>query len=57
MPKYLISWEETQWMDLIIDAPSESMALDMFHDRAYDIEHVAIVGQEMIPDTIEVEEI
>ena len=57
MPKYLISWEESQWMDLIIDAPSKLVALDMFHKNEYDREDVAIVGQEWIPDTLDCEEI
>jgi hypothetical protein len=57
MPKYLVSWEESQWMNLIIDAPSKLVALDMLYDREYDVEDVAIVGQGMIPDSIECEEV
>ena len=57
MPKYLISWEESQWTNLIIDAPSQLAALDKFYNQEYNMEDIAIVGQEMIPDTIDIEEI
>lgn len=57
MPKYVISWEETQWLDLIIDAPSKLVALDKFHNNEYDREDVVFIGQEWIPDSIECEEV
>lgn len=57
MPKYVISWEETQWLDLIIDAPSKQAALDKFHNNEYDREDVVFIGQEWIPDSIECEEV
>ena len=57
MPKYLISWEESQWTNLIIDAPSQLAALDKFYNQEYNMEDIAIVGQEMIPDTMDIEEI
>ena len=57
MPKYLISWEESQWTNLIIDAPSQLAALDKFYNQEYNMEDIAVVGQEMIPDTIDIEEI
>ena len=57
MTKYLISWEESQWTNLIIDAPSQLAALDKFYNQEYNMEDVAVVGQEMIPDTIDIEEI
>ena len=57
MPKYLISWEESQWTNLIIDAPSQLAALDKFYNQEYNMEDVAVVGQEMIPDTMDIEEI
>ena len=57
MTKYLISWKESQWANLIIDAPSQLAALDKFYNQEYNMEHIAIVGQEMIPDTIDIEEI
>ena len=57
MPKYLISWEESQWTNLIIDAPSQLAALDKFYNQEYNMEDIAVVGQEMIPDTMDIEEI
>ena len=57
MTKYLISWKESQWINLIIDAPSQLAALDKFYNQEYNMEHIAIVGQEMIPDTMDIEEI
>jgi len=57
MTKYLISWEESQWTNLIIDAPSQLAALDKFYNQEYNMEDIAIVGQEMIPDTIDIEEV
>ena len=57
MPKYVISWEESQWLNLIVDAPSKMVALDIFYKGEYDREDVVFVGQELIPDTVECEEI
>ena len=57
MPKYLISRQESQWTNLIIDAPSQLAALDKFYNQEYNMEDIAVVGQEMIPDTIDIEEI
>lgn len=57
MPKYLVSWEESNWYDIFIEAPSKMAALDMFYNNEYDRENVAIVGFELIPDTIECEEV
>ena len=57
MPKYLISWEESVWMDLEFEADSKKEALDKFHANDYDREDVTTVGQEWIPDSIEVEEV
>ena len=57
MPKYLISWEESVWYDLEIEADSKSKALDKFAANEYDREDVVFVGQEMMPDTIDIEEI
>lgn len=57
MPRYVISWEESQWLNLIVDAPSELVALDKFFSNEYDREDVIFVGQETLPDTIECEQI
>ena len=57
MPKYLISWEEFVWNNLEIEAAFKEEALDKFHKGEYDREDVAWFGQEIIPDTIEIEEL
>ena len=57
MPKYLIKWEDSVWYNLEIEADSYSDALDKFGANEYDREDVIFVGQEMIPDTIDIEEI
>ena len=57
MPKYRISWEESAWMDLEIEADSKQEALDKFHANDYDREDLATVGQEWIPDSIDIEEL
>lgn len=57
MAKYLISWEESVWYDLEIEAESYSDALDKFGANEYDREDVTFVGQEIIADTIEVGEV
>ena len=56
MPKYLIAWTEEDWYNLVIDAPSKMVALDMFYNREYDSEDIVFVGNEL-QDSIEVEEI
>jgi len=55
MPKYLISWEEACWYDLEIEAGSKKEALEMFHNTNYDREDVKWVGQEILPDSIDIE--
>ena len=57
MAKYLISWEESVWMDLIIEAGSKKEALDKFESNDYDREDVATVGQELVPDSLDIEEV
>jgi hypothetical protein len=57
MPKYLISWEESVWYDVEIGAAFEQEALDKFHANEYDREDVITVGQEWIPDSIEVKKV
>lgn len=56
MPKYLIKWEDSVWYNLEIEAESYSDALDKFGSGDYN-DSIDCVGSEMIPDTIEVEEI
>lgn len=57
MPKYLISWEETVWMDLEIEAESEEEAIQKFDMADYDREDVKEVGQEWIPDSLDIVEL
>lgn len=57
MPKYLISWEESCWYDLVIEAGSEAEALEMFHNNNYDREEVKWMGQETLPDSIDIEQL
>lgn len=55
MPKYLLSWEQSHWMNLEVEADNEQHALDKFDDMDYDWDMVEEVGVEMIPDTLTVE--
>ena len=57
MPKYLISWEESHWMNLVIDADNEDEAIDKFHDMDYDWDMVEEVGADMIENSLSVEEL
>jgi len=59
MPKYLISWEEAVWYNLEIEAAFKEEALDKFHKGEYDRESLSrpSLGQEIIQDTIEIEEL
>lgn len=56
MAKYLISWEESTWMDLEIEAASREEALEKFANNDYNKEDVKEVGGEWLPDTLEVAE-
>ena len=57
MPKYLISWEESHWMNLVIDADNEDEAIDKFHDMDYDWDMVEETGADMIENSLSVEEL
>ena len=57
MPKYLITWEESHWMNVTIDADNEDEAIDKFHDMEYDWDMVEEVGAEMIDSSLSVEEL
>jgi hypothetical protein len=56
MTKYLISWTEEEWYEVIIDASSRKEALDMFHDRMYD-EHTIYHSGGELQDNIGVTEL
>lgn len=57
MPKYLIAWEESHWMNLVIDADNEDEAIDKFHEMDYDWDMVEEVGVDMIENSLSVEEL
>ena len=56
MPKYLISWTEEDWYEVVIEADSRKAALDIRHNQAYDMEDIVHTGSEL-QDSIECEEI
>ena len=56
MPKYLISWTEEDWYEVVIEADSKKKALDIWHDQAYDMENIVHTGTEL-QDSVEIEEI
>ena len=57
MPKYLLSWEESHWYNLVVEADSEFAALAKFHNNEFDYEDVQKVGDEVIEGTVSVEAI
>lgn len=56
MPKYLVSWTEEDWYQVIIEADSKREALDKFYDRDYDPEDTQHIGSEL-QDSVEAEEL
>ncbi len=56
MSKYLISWTEEDWYNVVIEADSKKQALDIWHDQAYDMEDIKHVGTEL-QDSIEIEQV
>ena len=57
MPKYLLSWEQSHWMNLEIEADNEDEAIDKFHDMDYDWDMVEETGADMIENSLSVEEL
>ena len=55
MPKYLISWEESMWYNLEVEADSEFAALAMFENNEFEYDNVMEAGSEMIEGTLSVE--
>jgi len=47
MPKYLVSWKEEDWYNVIIEADSAYEAQDKFWGREYDPEDTVHVGSEV----------
>lgn len=57
MAKYLISWEESIWMNLEIEAASKEEALQKFADNDYDREDVMELEREWNPGSEQCEEV
>jgi len=56
MTKYLISWTEEIWQNVVIDADSEQEAMDKFWSVNFDTESVKIFGGE-VQEGVDVEEV
>jgi hypothetical protein len=56
MSKYLVSWTEEDWYQIVIDADSKKEALDIFYDQRYNHEDIIHTGTEL-QDSVEVEEV
>jgi hypothetical protein len=56
MPKYLVSWKEEDWYNVIIEADSAYEAQDKFWGREYDPEDTVHVGSE-VSGSIDIEAI
>jgi hypothetical protein len=57
MPKYLLSWEDTIWYNLEIEADSEEGAHEKFHSGDYDYEDIEEVGIEMVSGSLSIEQV
>jgi len=57
MPKYLLSWEDTIWYNLEIEADSEEGAYEKFDSRDYDYENIEEVSIEMVWGSLFIEEV
>jgi hypothetical protein len=57
MPKYLISWQEIDNLNIVIDAPSKMVALDKFYTNEYDSEDVKNSRVVFDDESVEVEEV
>jgi hypothetical protein len=56
MPKYLVSWKEEDWYNVIIEADSAYEAQDKFWGREYDPEDIVHTGAE-VSESIDIEEV
>lgn len=56
MTKYLISWVEEDWLNVLIEADSADEARDKFYNSEFDDQHIVHIGTEL-QDSVEVEEI
>ena len=55
MTKYLITWEESMWYNLEVEADSEFAALAKFANNEFDYDDVMEAGADMIEGTLSVE--
>jgi hypothetical protein len=55
MPKYLLSWTETDTLNLIIEADSKRDALNKWISHDFDPEDVETVGVELDEESLEIE--
>jgi hypothetical protein len=55
MPKYLLSWTETDTLNLVIEADSKREALNKWISHDFDTEDVETVGVELDEESLEVE--
>lgn len=56
MTKYLVSWVEEDYLNLIIEADSADEARDKFYNYDFDDQQVRHVGTEL-QDSVEIEEV
>jgi hypothetical protein len=57
MPKYLLSWNEIDTLNIVIEADSKKKALDKFYANDYDNEDVENVSVTFDEDSLELEEV
>jgi hypothetical protein len=56
MAKYLVSWSEINWHNLVIEAESKDEAKEILLSGNFDVEDVRNIGGEENYDSIDVEE-
>jgi hypothetical protein len=55
MPKYLLSWTETDTLNLTIEADSKREALNKWISHDFDPEDVETIGVELDEESLEIE--
>jgi hypothetical protein len=56
MPKYLVSWTEEDWYNVVIEAETHTDAIDKFYNMDYNSDNVVRIGSEL-QDSVNVEEV
>lgn len=56
MSKYLISWTEEIWQNVVIESESKEEARELFYSGEFDMETVKVTGGE-IQDGIDIDEL